>query len=178
MRSTLRKQVSFFLAGLLAGGIGGIFFGTQFDLRGEVDWVAVGSVASFFVVVVALVPIGLEYRRRLHQTRSTRDHVLALLIEIDTLLDLRLSTPQLGAFGPIEAAPINELFALIPQLDLLDEAEARHVITAAGKSRVLVLVGARPNAAFQQTGFQDALAEVQKALEVVRARSRPSMREA
>jgi hypothetical protein len=138
---------------------------------------AVGSVASFLVVIVALIPIGVEYRRRVHRTRSTRDHVLALLIEIETLLSLRLTAPAIGPFNQSDAAPIHELFALIPHFDLLDEPEGRHVITAAGKSRNLVLIGADPQPGQQRQGFLDAFSEVTKALSVVSARSRPSIRE-
>lgn len=173
-----RSHAAWCFAGFIVGAVAGFALGTHFDLRSQVDWVAIGAVASFLVVVVALIPIGAEYRRRRHHTRSTRDHVHALLIEIDGLLDLRLRAPALGPFNPTEAAPIQELFALIPQLDLLEEAEARDVIIAAGKSRFLVLVGAQPQLGHQQAGFQDASREVKTALSVVGARNRASRRKA
>ena len=133
-------KVGWFLIGALLGGAAGFAYGTQFDLRGNVDWTAVGAVASFVVVAVALIPIFTEYARRVRQTRSTRDHALSLLIQIESLLNLRITTPVIGPFTSVDAAPIHELFALIPQLHFLEEDEARNVTVAAGRTRMLEAV--------------------------------------
>ena len=95
--------------GAFIGAIAGFAYGTQFDFRGRADWTALGAVASFLVAFVALLPIWIERRRRRRQTRSTRDHAAGLLMLIESLLDLRIRTPQLGPFTHADAAPIHEL---------------------------------------------------------------------
>ena len=168
------SKAIWFLGGAVLGATAGFLFGTQFDLRGEVNWTAVGAVASFLVVVVALLPIVIEYVGRKRKTLSTRDHVLALLIQLDSLLNLRITTPAIGPFTAVDAAPIHELFALIPQLHLLEEDEARHVTVAAGHTRMLALVNANPAPSHQGGDFQECSASVTRALELVRSRTRPS----
>ncbi len=156
----------------------GFLYGTHFDWRGRIDWVAWGTLGSVAVVIVAVVPIFSEQQRRRRQTRAARDHVSALLIQIESLLGLKVTVPILGAISPTEAAPIHELFALIRQLGLLDEPESRHVIVAAGKARMLVLLAADPMPNQQGQDFQSANTKVTRAREVVDARIRPSEREA
>ncbi len=172
----MRRLTSLIVA-FASGAATGFLYGTHFDWRGWVDWVAVGAVASAAVAIVAVVPIFREHRRRQRQTRATRDHVSALLTQIESLLHLKLISPVLGPISPTEAAPVHELFALIPQLGLLDEPESRHVIVASGKARMLVLVDADPSQSQHGQEFQGAKDEVNRARKVVNTRILPSNRE-
>ena len=88
-------------AAFLLGTAAGFLCGTQFDRRGRIDWVAAGTVASAAVVVVAVVPIFREHRHRKHQTRATRDHVSALLTQIENLLHLKIGAPVLGPISQL-----------------------------------------------------------------------------
>lgn len=168
----------YFLLGTALGGGAGFVYGTQFDLRSEVDWTAVGAVASFLVVVVALVPIWTEYLRTRRRATATRDHALSLLIPIESLLHLRITTPAMGPFNSVDAAPVHELFSLIPQLHPLEAAEARHVTVAAGRVRMLVLLNASPTPGPPQQEFQECSDAVARAVEVLRKRTEPTVREA
>jgi len=175
-RVTGSAKLTWFLGGALLGAVSGFAYGTEFDLRLDIDWTAVGAVASFLVVVVALIPIFVEYTRKARQATSTRDHALSLLIQIESLLDLRITTPAIGPFNAVDAAPVHELFALIPQLHFVEDDEARNVTVAAGRTRMLVLVNANPAPGHQLREFRDCFGAVTRALCLLRNRTTSSRR--
>lgn len=57
-------QLAAWICALLLAVSLGFTWGSNFDLRGQIDWTAVGAVTGAIVAVIALLPIFLEWKRR------------------------------------------------------------------------------------------------------------------
>lgn len=100
------------------------------------DWVAIGAVATFGAVAVALWPIIAEHMRRRAMARTLRARCLAVLSVIRASLDV-LCRPPSGAPTSPAALVANPLEKSARQLEAL-VAQA-HILDPTGHDRLVAL---------------------------------------